>query len=243
MAEHADATQEKLSETDLAATSASAGPPDEGSSEAVTADETTAEAPASDNPTVEAQDDEVEDYDASVDDAAERDAEDPAPAKKLRSPALLATVFGLVTVVGLAALGGWFGYQTYQSHQAQQQRELMVRIGRQGALNLTTIDWQHADADVQRILDSATGTFYDDFSHRSKPFIDVVKKAQSKSVGTITEAGLESQSGSEAQVLVAVSVKTSNLGAAEQDPRHWRMRVIVQKVGNDMKVSNVAFVP
>ncbi|EUA58499.1 hypothetical protein I550_1642 [Mycobacterium intracellulare 1956] len=119
----------------------------------------------------------------------------------------------------------------------------MVRIGRQGALNLTTIDWQHADADVQRILDSATGTFYDDFSHRSKPFIDVVKKAQSKSVGTITEAGLESQSGNEAQVLVAVSVKTSNLGAAEQDPRHWRMRVIVQKVGNDMKVSNVAFVP
>lgn len=117
------------------------------------------------------------------------------PAKKLRSPALLATVFRLVTVVGLAALGGWFGYQTYQSHQAQQQRELMVRIGRQGALNLTTIDWQHADADVQRILDSATGTFYDDFSHRSKPFIDVVKKAQSKSVGTITEAGLESQSG------------------------------------------------
>lgn len=152
-------------------------------------------------------------------------------------------MFGLVTVVGLAALGGWFGYQTYQSHQAQQQRELMVRIGRQGALNLTTIDWQHADADVQRILDSATGTFYDDFSHRSKPFIDVVKKAQSKSVGTITEAGLESQSGNEAQVLVAVSVKTSNLGAAEQDPRHWRMRVIVQKVGNDMKVSNVAFVP
>ena len=227
MAEHADATQEKLSETDLA----------------VTADETTAEAPASDNPTVEEKADEAEDYDASVDDAAEPDAEGAVPAKKSSSPARLATVFGLVTVVALAALGGWFGYQAYQSHKAQQQRELLVRIGRQGALNLTTIDWQHADADVQRILDSATGTFYDDFSHRSKPFIDVVKKAQSKSVGTITEAGLESQSGNEAQVLVAVSVKTSNIGAAEQDSRHWRMRVTVQKVGNDVKVSNVAFVP
>ena len=227
MAEHADATQEKLSETDLA----------------VTADETTAEAPASDNPTVEEKADEAEDYDASVDDAAEPDAEGAVPAKKSSSPARLATVFGLVTVVALAALGGWFGYQAYQSHKAQQQRELLVHIARQGALNLTTIDWQHADADVQRILDSATGTFYDDFSHRSKPFIDVVKKAQSKSVGTITEAGLESQSGNEAQVLVAVSVKTSNLGAAEQDSRHWRMRVTVQKVGNDVKVSNVAFVP
>jgi Mce-associated membrane protein len=101
---------------------------------------------------------------------------------------------------------------------------------------------RHADADIQRILDSATGTFYDDFSNRSKPFIDVVKKAQSKSVGTIIEAGVESQSANEAQVLVAVSVKTSNLGAAEQDLRHWRMRITVQKLGNDAKVSNVAFV-
>ena len=244
MAKHADATQEKLSESDPAATPfPSTGPSDEGSPKAVTADETIAEAPASDNPVVEERVDEDEDYDASVDDAAEPDAELAAPAKKAISPARLATAFGLVAVVGLTALGGWFGYQTYQSHQAQQQRELLVRIGRQGALNLTTIDWQHADADVQRILDSATGTFYDDFSHRSQPFIDVVKKAQSKSVGTVTEAGLESQTGNEAQVLVAVSVTTSNLGAAEQGPRHWRMRIIVQKVGDELKVSNVAFVP
>ena len=52
--------------------------------------------------------------------------------------------------------------------------KLFVQVARQGALNLTTIDCQSADADVQRILDSATGTFYDDFSKRSQPFIDVV---------------------------------------------------------------------
>jgi Mce-associated membrane protein len=70
----------------------------------------------------------------------------------------------------------------------------------------------------------------------------VVKKAQSKSVGTVTEAGLESRSGDEAQVLVAVSVSTTNLGAAEEEPRHWRMRISVKKVGDEAKVSNVAFV-
>jgi Mce-associated membrane protein len=62
-------------------------------------------------------------------------------------------------------------------------------------------------------------------------------------VGTITEAGLESQSGDEAQVLVAVSVRTSNLGAVEQDPRNWRMRMSLQKIGNEAKISNVTFVP
>ncbi|MEM6110663.1 Mce protein [Mycobacterium sp. 050272] len=247
MAEHADASQEELSETDLAeAPPASAGHTGEGSSESpsqVTSNEKSAQAAPASEQAAEGLADEADDYDAAVDDEVDDASEDAVPVKKRMSPVGLATVLGLVTVVSLGALAGWFGFRIYQSHQAQEQRELLVRVARQGALNLTTVDWQHADADIQRILDSATGTFYDDFSNRSKPFIDVVKKAQSKSVGTITEAGLESRSGNEAQVLVAVSVKTSNLGAAEQDPRHWRMRISVQKVGNDTKISKVEFVP
>jgi Mce-associated membrane protein len=97
--------------------------------------------------------------------------------------------------------------------------------------------------DVQRILDTATGTFHDDFAKRSPAFVDVVKKAQSKSQGTITEAGLESGGGDQGQVLVAVSVKTSTAGAAEPQPHAWRMRISVERVGDGAKVSNVEFVP
>lgn len=248
MAEHADASHEELSEADRAETSsASPSNSDEASSEStnkVTTNEDSAEAaPASEEEVTDAEAEEAEDYDAMVDGEVDDNSKDAGLAKKPRSPVRLATVWGLVVVAALAAVAGWFGFRGYQSHQSQEQRELLVQVGRQGALNLTTIDWQHADADVQRILDSATGTFYDDFSKRSRPFVDVVKKAQSKSVGTVTAAGLESRSGDEAQVLVAVSVNTSNLGAAEQEPRHWRMRISVQKVGNDEKISNVEFVP
>jgi Mce-associated membrane protein len=240
VAEHADASQQKLSEINVAKTSTA--PSAEGSSESVIAGETSAEALAWEA-AMEEEPDRVDDDEAAVDENVDGDSPDAALAKRPRSPVFWATLLGSVAVIGLGSLAGWFGFQTYQSHRAAQQRELLVQVGKQGALNLTTIDWQHADADIQRILDSSTGTFYEDFSHRSKPFIDVVKKAQSKSVGTITEAGLESQSGNEAQVLVALSVKTSNLGAAEQDPRHWRMRITVQKIGDEAKVSNVAFVP
>ncbi|WP_327037205.1 Mce protein [Mycobacterium heckeshornense] len=166
-----------------------------------------------------------------------------AAIKQPMSHVRLATVIGMVVVAAMTALVAWLGFHAYQLHQAREQRELFVKVGRQGALNLSTIDWQHADADAQRILDTATGPFYDDFSKRKQPFIDVVKKAHSKSVGTVTEAGLESDSGDEAQVLVAVSVKTSNLGAADQAPREWRMRITVQKTGDEAKVANVAFVP
>jgi Mce-associated membrane protein len=74
-----------------------------------------------------------------------------------------------------------------------------------------------------------------------------VKQAQSKSVGTVTSAGIEPAGANpdpnQASVLVAVTVKTSNAGAAEQEPRAWRMRLTVKKVGDEAKVSNVEFVP
>jgi len=156
----------------------------------------------------------------------------------------LAVTVGLAVVVALAGLTGWLGYRAYQAREAEQLRELLVSVGRQGAINLTTIDFAHADADVQRILDSATDAFYDDFAKRSQPFIDVVKQAKSKSVGTVNEAGLESVSGNEGQVLVAVTVKTENAGAQNQPPRNWRMRLTVKKTGEDeAKVSKVEFVP
>jgi len=189
--------------------------------------------------------------DTAVTDGAEDSADEgeetadvvATPAKPRMSHVKLATIVGLVAVVVLAGLTGWLGFRAYKSHQADEQRKLFLEVGRQGALNLTTIDWQEADADVQRILDAATGTFYDDFQKRAQPFVEVVKQAQSKSVGTIAEAGLESESNDGAQVLVAVTVKTSNAGAPEQAPRAWRMRIFVQKVGDEAKVSDVKFVP
>jgi Mce-associated membrane protein len=177
------------------------------------------------------------DYDADVD--ADVDGEDAQPT---RNP-LAAMLTGLVVVVALAGLTGWWGFRAYESHQANEQRALFLQVGRQGAINLTTIDYTEADTDIHRILDSATGSFYDDFAKRSQPFVDVAKQAESKSVGTVTAAGLESETANDAQVLVAVTVKTSNAGAAEQPLRAWRMRIQVQRTGDQAKVSNVEFVP
>jgi Mce-associated membrane protein len=154
----------------------------------------------------------------------------------------LALVAGAVAVATLAGLAGWLGYREYHKREAQAQRNLFIQTARQGAVNLTTISYTEIDADVQRILDSATGTFRDDFQQRSRPFIEVVKAAQSQSEGSITEAGLESVQGDSARVLVAVAVK-SRTAAGEQSPREWRMRIDVQAVGDGAKVSSVVFVP
>ncbi len=187
--------------------------------------------------------------DAAADsDATETLVEDTADSKEATprprtSHVRLATIAGLVLVLALGGIVGWLGFRAYESHQLEAQRALFLQVGRQGALNLTTIDFEHVDDDVARVLDSATGTFYDDFQRRAQPFAEVVKQVRSKSVGTVTEAGLEETSGDSAQVLVAVTVNTSIADQPEQAPRAWRMRIAVQKVGDDeAKVSNVEFV-
>jgi len=179
----------------------------------------------------------IEDYDA--DDAVT--AAGP-PANEPQSIVRRALLFALMTAVALAILVGWLGFRAYQSNQEQTQRSQFLQVARQGALNLTTIDWQKAEGDVQRILDGATGQFHDDFASRAKPFIEVVKQAKSTTVGTISDAGLESQTDDTAQALIAVTVTTSNADAAPPVPHAWRMRISVQKVGDQAKVSNVEFV-
>lgn len=155
----------------------------------------------------------------------------------------LLVVVGLVLVAAVGGLVGWLGFRSHQAQQDQAQDNLYVQTARQAAVNLTTINYTEADADIKRILDSATGAFRDDFQQRSQPFVEVVKQARSKSEGTVTEAGLESASGDQAQVLLAVSVKTSLAAAPAGQPRNWRMRISVEKVGDGAKISNVQFVP
>lgn len=187
-------------------------------------------------PPAEADDETALDYDA---------AESPeTPARPRLSDTRVLITVGLVLIAALAGVGGWLGYRVQQDRQAQAQRNLYVQVARQTAVNLTTIDYTHVDADITRILDSATGTFYDDFQKRSQPFVDVVKKVQSKSEGAVSESALSSETKDQAQVLVAVSVKTTIAAAPpEQEPRRWRMRITVQQTGDGTKVSNVDFVP
>jgi Mce-associated membrane protein len=185
---------------------------------------------------------EIADDDAAADETSS--AVDIEPAVRQRFSRLLRpSVLAVVIFVALAGLFGWLGYRAYQVREVDQQRSQFLQAARQAALNLTTIGADTAETDVARILDSATGAFHDDWAQRAPAFVDVVKKAQSKTSGSVTAAGLQSVESDKARVLVAVSVTTMTAGAPEQKPRAWRMRIDVQKGADGMKVANVEFVP
>jgi Mce-associated membrane protein len=188
---------------------------------------------------------------AALDDADEAaaldDADDARPAADHAAPlrTKLWRVILAVAILGVIALGcvaGWLGYRLYGLRTIQAQDEALVAAARQGALSLTTIAYPTVDSDVRRILDSSTGAFHDDFQKRSQPFSDVVKKAQSKSEGTILASGLQSTDGDQGKVLVIVSVKIDTPGVPQAQPKSWRMQISLQKVGGVDKISDVQFV-
>jgi Mce-associated membrane protein len=172
-------------------------------------------------------------------------AESVAATREGRAVALRIALFALLVVLALLiGLGVWMGRDVLQERRADEHRQMVVGVARQAALNLTTIDHVSVDSDVRRIIESSTGPFHDDFESRSDVFVQAVIQAQSKSEGSVTEAGLESQDGEDSQVLVSVAVKTSIAGVQEPQPRAWRMRVTVTESGDQSaKVSNVQFVP
>ncbi len=130
-----------------------------------------------------------------------------------------------------------------QTRREQTTRAQMVDAGREGAVALTSIDHNHVDRDVQRILDSSTGPFREDFARRAESLKSAARTAQSISVGTVREAGLESVDGDTARVLVALTVMTSNRGAPERQPKSWRTRVTVTRTEDGFRVAAVEFVP
>lgn len=154
----------------------------------------------------------------------------------------LALIAGLTGVVVLAGLTGWLGVRTYRAQGAEVQRSLFLQTARRCAVDLTTFDYEHAEADAQRVLDMATGNFYRDFSRRSQSFIGLLTQGRSKSVGTVTEAAVQSQHGDEARVLLAVTVRAFDPGAAEQPPQNWRMTMTVQNAGGRAKVAELSLV-
>jgi Mce-associated membrane protein len=111
-------------------------------------------------------DSDVVEIEGDVPEAAEDNADGAAapPSTDTRSALWRATQLGLAIVVALAVLVGWLGFRANQSDQGQAQRSQFLEAARQTALNLTTIDWQKAESDVQRILDGATGEFHDEFA-------------------------------------------------------------------------------
>ncbi len=148
----------------------------------------------------------------------------------------------VVAIVGLLGASGWMAWQHHRVVKERQRAAVYIATARQGVINLTSLDFNRAKEDVQRVLDIATGEFKDDFQKRAEDFASVVKDSKAVTEGSVAQAAVESMNKDSAVVLVLANERVTNIAGAKDQPRTFRFRVSVVHDGDDVKVSKVEFV-
>ncbi|OBI97603.1 hypothetical protein [Mycobacterium asiaticum] len=190
---------------------------------------------------------------ADASEMGDKDTEWPTAEPGGRAPGLLSrrglglVAAALAVIVILAALGA--GVEMIVLHKnAVRERQRVAEYAaaaRQGVVTLISLDYQHANEDVQQILEVSTGTFKDDFSKTAEDFTTTVRESKVVLQGTVQAAAVELDSVTDksAVVLVASSSEVTNADGAKQDPRKYRLIVTVTREGGQFKMSKVEFIP
>ena len=164
--------------------------------------------------------------------------------RRLRVPGL-SRLLAPAAIVAICALLGASGWMLWHHHNVMEERQrsaAFIATARQGVINLTSLDFNKAKEDVQRVLDSATGEFRDDFQRRADDFASVVKDSKAVTEGSVAATAVESMGKDSAVVLVLANERVTNLAGAKDQPRTFRFRVSVVRDGDELKVSKVEFV-
>jgi len=166
--------------------------------------------------------------------------------RRRRLPSLsLSAISKAAAIILICALGGATGYVMWQDHEASERAQRAANFvagARQGIINMTSLDFNRAKEDVQRVIDSSTGSFRDDFQQRAKDFASVVEQSKVVTQGTVSSAALESMDEHSASVLILATSKITNAAGAKDEPRVFRLRVTVTEDGGQYKMSKVDFV-
>jgi len=110
---------------------------------------------------------------------------------------------------------------------------------RQGAISFFSLDYRHAEDDVDRVLSQATGDFKKQYAEKRDEVVAGVEDKQLVVTATVPDDGvaLEFLADDEAKVLVAVDVNTKSPDGAE-DAR-YRTRVELARVDGRWLVAGV----
>ena len=160
-----------------------------------------------------------------------------------RRPWLVAPYFVLV---GLLALLGLLLVQRSDDRSRDAARTSAVAAGRQEALALTSISFQHPLQDLNRIIAGATGQLAREFTAQRAQLPAALQRIRSTSAGTVLAAGLVqlSSNAQTAKVSVAVDATVSTQpasGPAQSSLKHYRMVITLQKLHGRWLASDVAF--
>lgn len=166
-------------------------------------------------------------------------------ARRLRrpKPTTIAGCIGLLCVAALLVTSAVMVRHHHDVVARQQRAAAYTAAARQVVVTLMSINAASAKDDVQRIIDSSTGQFRDEFRGAAEDFIKVAQSSKVSTKTTVQAACLESMTDDTAVVLVAASSTLTNTAGAPEQPRSWRLSVKLARDDQKIKMSSMEFVP
>lgn len=187
-----------------------------------------------------ADDDYGDDYDETSADEREGEAR---RGRWVPSLSAISKVAALILVVCFAAASAYIVAQHRDATQRQKRQSAFVAGAKQGITSMISLDFSKAKEDVQRVIDSSTGQFKDDFQARANDFISVVEQSKAITEGTVNAAAVESVEENSAVVLVSATSRVINSPPGKDEPpKIWRLKVTVADVAGQYKMSKVEYV-
>ena len=153
-------------------------------------------------------------------------------------------LLGMLVVVAVAAvvLSATALSRLSAASDRSDRREAILDSARQQAVNFTTLDYQHLDRDLGRVLAGSTGDFRKQFKAGTKNLTDLVTQNRAVSRGEVLDAGIVSSDADSARVLVVADSTVTNAADSQPQKRHYRMQLDMVRSGDRWLVSDLQFV-
>jgi Mce-associated membrane protein len=139
----------------------------------------------------------------------------------------------------VVALGALAGYLLVTRHHTDDGRAGALAAARQYAVDLTTYDFSSVDADFQRFARHGTKEFRATYARTIAAAKPGIVKAQSRAIGTVVGAGLESYGDGRASVLLAVDQELHSAAQPGPTLERNRIRLVLVRDGDGWLVSSL----
>ncbi|WP_051406811.1 hypothetical protein [Nocardia sp. CNY236] len=134
-------------------------------------------------------------------------------------------------------------FVTRSVHQRDELRAAYVQTARQAVINLTNVNPDTVEQDLDRMRSMTSGKLRSDFSSVTGPMANLLREIGATTTGEVVEAALESADDRSGRVFVAAIQTLTNSEEPEPQTRKHRFVVDVSHEDGNFTVSKVEQVP
>jgi Mce-associated membrane protein len=155
----------------------------------------------------------------------------------LRRPGALPVL--TVALVLALLLAGWMGLKVRHHHQLDSARHSAQATAQGYAVDLTTYDHAHLDADFNKVLNNSTGSFRAQYTAASQDLRALIAQYQATATGKVLETAVLSSDAHHATLLLFVDQTVTNTNSKDPRVDRSRMKMSLEKHGGKWLISSL----